>query len=329
MRTRSSSTARATLVLIVAGVLGLAGCSEHDDRDTLASSGRFGPVTISHAFGETTLTDKPTRIVALGVAATDALLALAPETLVGAVAGPVTPSGVSPWQQNLLDTDRVTLLRKDNVGGFDREAILSAEPDLVLAQEAANAEQLYRAFDGIVPVVAFHESTLGDSWQTVTRDVARVVGDERGGERLIAAAEQVGADAPPGAAGKTWMFVASPTVGKVNVLKNPDDPMCRFFDSFRLRLAPRLAGLPDNAQNPGTVVISEENYGLLSADFVIVMAAGDPASTALLDSPIYRRAVGGSVVWQAEPTVAMALRSPTMLATPWVGGRLTEQLARL
>ena len=63
-----------------------------------------------------------------------------------------------------------------------------------------------------------------------------------------------------------------------------------------------------------------------TADLVIVAAGSDAASQQLVSSPIFELATADSVVWTTDMTVAMALRSPTVLATPWVADQLQTEL---
>ncbi|NLG55246.1 MAG: ABC transporter substrate-binding protein [Rhodococcus sp.] len=314
------------LAVLGAAALVATACGTSDDDDTTAATNTdFTPVTITHAFGETVIDAVPERIVALGVTSTDAVLAL-DGNLVGAAASPVSPTGMSPWQEGILDPDKTELLPMDQLGGFELEKILALDPDIVFAQEAGNAQQLYEALEGTVPVVPFHETLLGDSWQTVTTDVALALGKKAQGEQLISSVESVTADAPEGLKDKTWVFLAAPAPGMVNAIRTEEDPMSQFFAEYGMVLVPTVSELPDNAQNPGTAAISEENYDALAADLVIVAAGSDAASQQLVSSPIFELATADSVVWTTDMTVAMALRSPTVLATPWVADQLQTEL---
>ena len=72
-----------------------AACSSH--KPPPASTGGGGPLTITHAFGETTIPEPPKRVVSAGLTGQDDLLAL------GIVPVAVTnwfgdqPFGVWPW----------------------------------------------------------------------------------------------------------------------------------------------------------------------------------------------------------------------------------------
>lgn len=301
----------------------IAGCSQRPPATDVTES---ESITVTHAFGETAVESEPPRIVALGVASTDAVLALG-GTLVGAAASPVSATGTSPWQEDLLDPASTALLQMDQFGGYDYEQILALDPDLVLAQEAGNAEAIYNALGDVVPVIPFHENAFGDTWQTVTRAVATILGEEEAGDELVTSVES-DSGAPDGLSGRTWLFLAAPAPGLVNVINNANDPMSQFFARYGMEISPGVLALEDNAQNPGTAVVSEENYGVLDADLVIVAAGSGEASSQLLGSPTFSAvpAVVDGRTWVTDMTVAMALRSPTVLAAPWVADQLQPKL---
>ena len=79
-----------------------------------ASTGGGGPVTITHAFGETTIPEPPKRVVSAGFTGQDDLLAL------GVVPVAVTnwfgdqPFGVWPWAQSKLGNAKPVVLNLDN-----------------------------------------------------------------------------------------------------------------------------------------------------------------------------------------------------------------------
>lgn len=60
----------------------------------------------------------------------------------------------------------------------------------------------YDELGDVVPVIPFHENAFGDSWQTVTRDVATILDEEEAGDELVASVESA-SDAPDGLDGRT------------------------------------------------------------------------------------------------------------------------------
>jgi iron complex transport system substrate-binding protein len=138
-------------LLSLAGAAGLAltaACSRGD------SAGRSDPagVTIAHAFGETTLSGPPTRVVSAGLTEHDDLLA------VGVVPVAVTkwlgdqPSGVWPWAQSKLGSATPALLNLDN--GIQVDSIAGLKPDLIVAINAGLDAGTYEKLSAIAPTIA-------------------------------------------------------------------------------------------------------------------------------------------------------------------------------
>src|SRR5690606_37906800 len=128
------------------------------------------PVTFTHAFGETTLTAKPERIVTIGWTTQDAVLALGevpvaiPEQMWGG-----DEAGVLPWVR-----DAVTALGKPmpEIINFDTdipyERLLALDPDLILAPYSGLTQEQYDRLSVIAPTVAYAKDPWAGSWQDIT-----------------------------------------------------------------------------------------------------------------------------------------------------------------
>ncbi len=136
--------------------LGLAGAAGLTLAAACARNGRgsteTGGVTITHAFGETTLTAPPTRVVSAGLTEQDNLLA------VGVVPVAVTkwlgdqPFGVWPWAQPKLGAATPVLLNLDN--GIQIDSIAALKPDLIVAVNAGLDADSYQKLSEIAPTIA-------------------------------------------------------------------------------------------------------------------------------------------------------------------------------
>ncbi|HEY4572262.1 MAG TPA: ABC transporter substrate-binding protein, partial [Kribbella sp.] len=145
----------------------LAACGSDGDKQAEGSAGTAGstpsgfPVTLKNTFGETTITQKPERIVTLGWNAQDVVYALG-ETPVGmpkVTYGP-TADGVTAWDGDKFDKSRTTLL--DTGDKYPFEKIAALEPDVILAPYEGFDEATYKTLSGIAPTVAYP----GAPWQT-------------------------------------------------------------------------------------------------------------------------------------------------------------------
>lgn len=178
---------REFLGLTAAAGLGLAAaCSRTGgDRDAPGS----GPVTIAHAFGETTVPAAPSRVVSAGLTEQDDLLA------VGVVPVAVTkwfgdqPSGVWPWAQEKLGSATPTVLSLDN--GIQVDAIAALKPDLIVAVNAGLDAETYRKLAGIAPTVA---QSGGDAffepWKDQAATIGRAVFKQEQMTQIIAAVDE-------------------------------------------------------------------------------------------------------------------------------------------
>jgi iron complex transport system substrate-binding protein len=138
--------AAAAAGLLTAGISGA--CSS---KKPAARGGAGGPVTITHAFGETTVPEPPKRVVSAGYTGQDDLLAL------GVVPIAVTnwfgdqPFAVWPWAQPKLGNAKPVVLNLDN--GIQVKQIAGLKPDLIVATDAGVDADTYQKLSAIAPTV--------------------------------------------------------------------------------------------------------------------------------------------------------------------------------
>ena len=146
-----------------------AACSSH--KPPPASTGGGGPLTITHAFGETTIPEPPKRVVSAGFTGQDDLLAL------GIVPVAVTnwfgdqPFGVWPWAQPKLGNAKPVVLNLDN--GIQVEQIAGLKPDLIVATDAGLDQDTYQKLAAIAPTLAQSD---GDAFFEPWKDQAKTIG---------------------------------------------------------------------------------------------------------------------------------------------------------
>lgn len=110
-----------------------------------------GSVTVTHAFGETTIPKPPTRVVSAGLTDADFLLS------VGVVPVAVTdwfggePFGVWPWAQARLGGATPAVLSLAD--GIPVKEIAAARPDLIVATNAGLDADTYTALKALAPTI--------------------------------------------------------------------------------------------------------------------------------------------------------------------------------
>ncbi|APT91437.1 hypothetical protein CSPHI_11125 [Corynebacterium sphenisci DSM 44792] len=170
--------------------LGLTACSSDEAgeaQETSAASaasveeGAF-PVTIEHAFGETTIEKAPERVFSLGWSDVDTLLALGVTPVGGVEWHTDKPMA---WQKNAETGEEPTF--DIPVGEVDPEEIAAFEPDLIIAQWIGLEQEEYDRLSQIAPVVAYAEEypDWSQPWDVTTERIGRAVGRPKAAKALI------------------------------------------------------------------------------------------------------------------------------------------------
>jgi iron complex transport system substrate-binding protein len=326
--------------LATACSLVLTACGSTQPRSEPAANpgdGRF-PVTITHAYGTTTIPAEPQRIVALGyndIAIADAVGA----PIVGAVRN-YSPDGTRdpnlPYISSPLPDD-VLGIEQDATGGVNVEKVASYRPDLILAVSSALVldRATYERLSGIAPVVAYQHSLYGSPMQDDARQIGRAIGETEKVEALIAESDAVVAALRaelPGLAGRTYLFgqargdILPMVVGEQNL-------STVFMRSLGLDVPENFRNAPaTGALAPGTVGVSYEQVGRLDGADVLFMtfAAGNDRA----------RFEGNALVQQLRPVregtylpltldQAVALQAPNVVAVDWLLDQLRPTLQKV
>ena len=180
--------------------LGLAACATAPASDSAADSGNPAsagafPVTIEHAYGETTITEKPERIATIAWANHEVPLALGvvPVGMAAATWGDDDGDGVLPWVEDKLEElGAETPVLFNNDDGLDYEAIADTQPDVILASYSGLTQEEYDQLTKIAPVVAYPEVAWGTSVDDMVTLNSEAIGLADEGAALI---EQLHADA--------------------------------------------------------------------------------------------------------------------------------------
>ena len=318
---------RLTVTLAAAAsilALTLSGCTAAADDATdpaaaAAASGSF-PVTIEHAFGETTIDEQPTRVVTWGWGSADDAIALG----VTPVAMPFQSyagdeNGVLPWINEALEGEEMPVILPDTQEP-PYEDIAAAAPDVILAAYSGITEQEYDLLSEIAPVVAYP----GDAWATPWRELIEITGTALGktdeADKLLASIDTEIADqaaAHPEFAGKT-IALTSDSAGTFYIYKK-EDPRVDFTLDLGFVSAPAVDDLAtDEASFYYT--LSYEQLDQLDSDLLVNFGSTQEESDAFLNAS-YAQAMpqvqAGTVASPVGAAFISSVSPPTGLSLSW------------
>ena len=311
-------TAAATALTLTLG-----GCSATpaDKTEDAAGSGSF-PVSIEHAFGETTIPAEPERVVTWGWGSADDAIALG----VVPVAIPFQgyggdKDGVLPWIREALEekgADVPTVLPESEEPPY--EDIAKAAPDVILAAYSGLTEEQYDLLSEIAPVVAYP----GEAWATDWRELIEITGTALGrSDEAQALLGDIDAEiaaqaaAHPEFAGKS-IVLTSDSAGTFYVYKK-EDPRVAFTLDLGFVSAPAAEELAtDEASFYYT--LSYEELDKLDSDVLVNFGSTQEESDAFLSAG-YAQAMpqvqGGSVASPVGAAFISSVSPPTGLSLTW------------
>ena len=165
------------LTIAAATAAMLAGCGG-DGKDAGTSPSGSGaaaafPVTVKHAYGETTIEQKPERVATVAWANHEVPLALGivPVGFSKATWGDDDGDGVLPWVEDKLTAlGAKTPVLFDETDGIDFEAVADTQPDVILASYSGITKEEYEKLSKIAPTVAYP----GIAWATSLPDMIKL-----------------------------------------------------------------------------------------------------------------------------------------------------------
>jgi iron complex transport system substrate-binding protein len=292
---------------------------------TSASGGATDPfpVTLTHAFGETTIAAEPARVVTWGWGSADAAIAMG----VVPVAIPFQEyggdaEGVLPWIREAVTAEGGTLptILPNTPDAPPFEAIAAARPDLILAPYSGITESDYGLLTAIAPTVAYP----GEAWATPWRETIEIVGSALG---RSAAAQQVLADidaeidaaaaAHPELAGKSVAMIWD-VAGTLYVYRSAD-PRVEFTLDLGLVNAPSVDALA-NGDQTFYYTLSYEQLGQLTSDLIVSYADTPELSQAFLTSApaqLLEQVRTGAVAEVIGTEFIASVSPPTALSLTW------------
>lgn len=332
-RTRAvlAITAAAATAIVLAGCSGAAAPDETASSDGSASEGF--PVTIEHAFGETTIEAAPERIATWGWGATDAVLALGEVPVaIGSMDYGGGDNRITPWVEKAIDDlgGAEPVLLDASANEVSVEEVLAAEPDVFLAPYSGLTQEEYDTLtDAGIPVVAYPET----SWSTPWRDVISIVGDALGrsaeADDVLAGLDTLITDAAaehPEFADASIAYVDDDVDTFYMYL--PSDPRVEILEQLGFTTPDSVTAL-DSGESTFYTTVSYENLDQIDADVILTQAEQQDALDEFLSSdrgqliPAVKKGAVAAVVGEEN----VSATTPTALSLPWLLPTLTEQLA--
>lgn len=145
------------------------------------------PITIEHKFGSTTITELPERVVSIGFAEQDPLLALGIKPVAVRYWYGDTEDAIFPWAEDEGGEDYEPVVLNMAYGNLNYEAILALDPDFISAVDSGITAEEYEALSQIAPTLAQTDDYVdfGTPWQESTRLIASAFGKSEEAEALI------------------------------------------------------------------------------------------------------------------------------------------------
>lgn len=318
----------ATALLAISALV-LAGCSTGATGGTdaggsgSASDAAAYPVTIKHAYGETTITKAPTRVATLGWSDQDVALSLGVAPI-GAIQ--ITWGGnekkSTPWYDaKLAELGAKEPTRYSDVDGAPVEEIAKLTPDLILATNSGLTKDEYTKLSKIAPVVPFPGEPWATSWQDSLDLVATALGKEKEAAAVKKATEDSIAAAAakyPQTKGKTFIFasLSATDTSKVDYYTAIDNRP-KLMTEFGMVNAPIVA---KNTGKEFFASISAEQASTLDSDVFITYTATAGEMQKFLKDPLLGQIPAfktGGYVDANNQTDALGMSAPSPLSIPW------------
>lgn len=331
--TRLFSRRIVTAAAVAATAALLAGCSAgapNDDAGSAspAAGGGAFPVTIEHAYGETTIPSAPERVIALGVTDSDPLIALG-TVPVGNSGYQYYETGLGPWALEAAGDAELTYIESDDSPNLEQIAAL--DPDLILGVTAGFDDATYAKLSQIAPTVARPkgDAVYSTDRATQTEIIATAMGmPERGKELnadVDAAIEKTKADHPD-FVGKTGAVILPYDNQYAAFL--PGDARGQFLTSIGFEIP---KGVLDSAKEGEFFAqIPYEQVELFDGDLILII--GEVEDQAILDGTgLYAsmNAVKNKAVLQLTQDQRGAISYNSVLSIPYALDSLVPQIAKL
>jgi iron complex transport system substrate-binding protein len=321
------------LALLAALLLALSACGSDDGGDDEASASEAAeaddsgfPLTIEHKYGETTIEDRPERVVSVGFTDQDAILAL------GVVPVGIRdwygeqPNAVWPWAQDELGGEEPVVLAATEI---NLEAVAALEPDVILGLSSGMTEAEYADLSEIAPTVTQSADFVdyGMPWQEATITIGEVLGEAERAQELVEETEALIAEVAechPEFEGAEGVVAYHYGEGKIGAYA-PADVRSRLLTSLGFEIP---AAVTERAGDQFYTDFSTENIDLVDVDVLVWISSGAEAQY-VVDEPLRPQLQAfreGREILASDPVLAGAWSFSSVLSLPFVLEELEPKL---
>ncbi|WP_392391404.1 iron-siderophore ABC transporter substrate-binding protein [Ochrobactrum sp. 19YEA23] len=284
------------------------------------------PIVIKHAFGTTTITEKPKRIATVAWANHEVPLALGvvPVGFAAANFGDDNGDGLLPWvEERLKELGAEKPVLFDEGDGIDFEAVAETKPDVILASYSGLSQSDYDTLSQIAPVVAYPEAPWSTDWRDMIRLNSAGMGMAAEGEALIKKIDGEIADAVaayPHLKGKSAMFVTHLDATNLSTINfyTTNDTRVRFFNDLGLKSPKSVVDASKPGQFSGS--ISAEHIDAFDDVDIVVSYGSQELYDAMKSNPLMAKmpvVTQNAIVMLGRNPLGTAA-NPTPLSISWV-----------
>lgn len=313
-------------LMFVASMLFAMGVALAATGSAAADESQTYPIVIKHAFGTTTIQEKPKRIATVAWANHEVPLALGvvPVGFAAANFGDDNGDGLLPWvDERLKELGAEKPVLFDEGDGIDFEAVAETKPDVILASYSGLSQSDYDTLSQIAPVVAYPEAPWSTDWRDMIRLNSAGMGMAAEGEALIKKIDGEIADAVaayPHLKGKSAMFVTHLDATNLSTINfyTTNDTRVRFFNDLGLKSPKSVVDASKPGQFSGS--ISAEHIDAFDDVDIVVTYGSQELYNAMKSNPLMAKmpvVTHNAIVMLGRNPLGTAA-NPTPLSISWV-----------
>ncbi|OYN94053.1 iron complex transport system substrate-binding protein [Propionibacteriaceae bacterium ES.041] len=287
------------------------------------SDGAF-PVSIKHALGTAEIPAAPKRIVALGQGSAETAIALG-VIPVGIEAYPwgADQSGQLPWIREAVEKrgGQLPTLIKGSTE-LDIEAIVAADPDLILANWSGITPEQYKVLSDLAPTIAYPDKAWSTNWDQQIKTIATALGQPTEGDRLIAEIDDTFAKAAasrPNYRDISFVYAYTNGPGTLGIFL-PDEQRVAFLTKLGLKLDPVVATLPETSGTDSALLGLENANKVADAELFFTFYSDADTRKQVEAQPLYAAIPAvqkGAVIASNDQSFVTGSSMINPLTVPW------------